>query len=109
MDACLHDSYDVPRAKEIFDGLRAKQAEQILHPRLYTAFVEAYLNMALKEPEKRSLWIEDAWALLDSLFSGNERVAVTTGAYALALLAWLRCVSTSLCQDLELIVSQIFF
>lgn len=109
MDACLHNGYDVPRAKEIFDGLRAKQAEQIFHPRLYTAFVEAYLNMALKEPERRSLWVEDTWALLDSLFSGNERVAVTTGAYALALVAWLRCVNTSLYHDLKLIVSQIFF
>ncbi|KAI0255570.1 DNA/RNA polymerase [Lactifluus subvellereus] len=90
MDACLHNGYDVLRAKEIFDDLRAKRAEQILHPRLYTAFVEAYLDMALKEPEKKSLWIEDAWILLDSLFDGQEKVAVTTGAYALALIAWLR-------------------
>jgi hypothetical protein len=40
--------------KEIFDGLR-KRSEQILHPRLYIAFVEAYLNMALQEPEKKVL------------------------------------------------------
>jgi DNA-directed RNA polymerase, mitochondrial len=93
MDACLHNGYDVPRAKEIFDGLRAKRTEQILHPRLYTAFVQAYLDMADKEPEKMTLWVDDAWALLDSLFSGHEKVAVTTGAYALALIAWLRCVS----------------
>jgi DNA-directed RNA polymerase len=95
MDACLHNCYDVPRAKEIFDGLRAKRSEQILHPRLYTAFVEAYLNMALKEPEKKALWVEDAWLLLDSLFNGQEKVAVTSGAYALALIAWLRFVYTS--------------
>ncbi|KAI9430871.1 DNA/RNA polymerase [Lactarius indigo] len=90
MDACLHNCYDVHRAKGIFDDLRAKCAEQILHPRLYTAFVEAYLEMALKEPERKSLWVEDAWILLDSLFSGQEKVAVTTGAYALALITWLR-------------------
>ncbi|KAH8982235.1 DNA/RNA polymerase [Lactarius akahatsu] len=90
MDACLHNCHDVHRAKEIFDNLRAKSAEQFLHPRLYTAFVEAYLEMALKEPEKKSLWVEDAWILLDSLFSGQEKVAVTTGAYALALITWLR-------------------
>jgi len=95
MDACLHNCYDVHRAKAIFDNLRAKRAEQILHPRLYTAFVEAYLEMALKESEKKSLWVEDAWILLDSLFSGQEKVAVTTGAYALALIAWLRFVCTS--------------
>src|SRR5882757_9288947 len=47
MDACLHNGYDVPRAKEIFDNFRARGAEQILHPRLYTSFVEAYLDMAL--------------------------------------------------------------
>ena len=107
MDACLHNGYDVPRAKEIFDNLRTRRAEQILHPRLYSAFVEAYLDMALKEPEKKSLWVEDAWALLDSLFSRNERVPVTAGAYALALIAWLRCVYASPCYDLVLIVSQI--
>ena len=99
MDACLHNCYDVPRAKAIFDDLRSKRAEQILHPRLYTAFVQAYLDMAVKEPEKRSLWVDDVWILLDSLFSGNEKVAVTTGAYALALVAWLRCVSFSPCHD----------
>jgi DNA-directed RNA polymerase, mitochondrial len=93
MDTCLHNSYDNPRAKEIFEDLRIKGAEQVLHPRLYTAFVEAYLDMALKELEKKLLCIEDVWVLLDSIFSGKERVAVTTGAYALAPLAWLRCVS----------------
>jgi len=96
MDACLHNCYDVPRAKEIFDNLRSKGAEQIIHPRLYTAFVEAYLDMALKEPEQRSLWVEDVWTLLDILFSGIEKVSVTSGAYALALIAWLRCVCASL-------------
>ena len=95
MDACLHNCYDVPRAKEIFDGLRAKRSEQILYPRLYTAFVEAYLNMALKEPERKALWVEDAWMLLDSLFNGQEKVAVSSGTYALALVAWLRSVRTS--------------
>ena len=109
MDACLHNGYDVPRAKEIFDDLRAKRSEHILHPRLYTAFVEAYLDMALKDPEKKSLWIEDAWVLLDSLFSGEPRVAVTTGAYALALLAWLRYVRTFSCHDFSLIIPQILF
>ncbi|KAI0299035.1 hypothetical protein B0F90DRAFT_1730231 [Multifurca ochricompacta] len=52
--------------------------------------LSAYLDMALKEPEKKSLWVEDAWLLLDSLFNGKEKVVVTTGAYALALIAWLR-------------------
>jgi DNA-directed RNA polymerase, mitochondrial len=96
MDACLHNGYDVPRAKEIFDNLRVRGAEQILHPRLYTAFVEAYLDMALKEPDEKTLWVDDAWTLLDLLFSGNEKVSVTSGAYALALVAWLRCVCASL-------------
>jgi DNA-directed RNA polymerase, mitochondrial len=107
MDACLHNSYDVPRAKEIFDDLRARGAEQILHPRLHSTFVEAYLDMAVKEPEKKSLWVEDAWVLLDSLFCGNEKVSVTSGAYALALIAWLRCVCVSPWCDFGLIVSQI--
>jgi len=107
MDACLHNGHDVPRAKEIFDNLRAKGAEQILHPRLYTAFVEAYLDKASKEPEKRSFWVEDTWILLDSLFDVIEKVSVTSGAYALALVAWLRYVCASLWYDFALIVSQI--
>ncbi|KAI0291577.1 hypothetical protein BC826DRAFT_1022569 [Russula brevipes] len=90
MDACLHNCHDVPRAKEIFDDLRAKNANQILHPRLYTAFVEAYLDMAVREPEKRSLWVEDAWILLDSLLSGKEKAKIGPSAYTLALVAWLR-------------------
>ncbi|KAI0270564.1 DNA/RNA polymerase [Gloeopeniophorella convolvens] len=90
MDACLHNGYDVPRAKEIFDDLRAKQSQYVFHPRLYTTFIEAYLNMAVQEPEKKSLWVEDAWTLLDTMFSGREKVAATTSTYALALLAWLR-------------------
>jgi DNA-directed RNA polymerase, mitochondrial len=95
MDACLHNCYDVSRAREIFDDLRASGAEQILHPRLYTSFVEAYLDMAVKEPEQKILWVDDAWRLLDLLFSGNEKVPITAGVYALALIAWLRCVSAS--------------
>lgn len=90
MNACLHNCYDVPRAKEIFDNLRTKRAEQILHPRLYTSFVQAYLDMALKEPDHKTLWVEDAWTLLDVMFCGIERVSVTSSAYALALIAWLR-------------------
>jgi DNA-directed RNA polymerase len=109
MDACLHNGYDVPRAKAIFDDLRAKRSEHILHPRLYTAFVEAYLDMAFKEPEKKSLWVEDVWTLLDSIFSGKEKIPVTASAYALALVAWLRCVSISPSNDFDLIVSQILF
>lgn len=109
MDACLHNGYDVPRAQEIFNDLRAKGSEHVLHPRLHTAFVEAYLDMALKESEKRSLWVEDAWTLLDSLFSGNEKVPVTAGAYALALVAWLRCVSIPPPNDFDFIVFQILF
>lgn len=107
MDACLHNCYDVPRAKEIFDSLRTRGTEQILHPRLYTAFVEAYLEMAIKEPEKRTWWVEDAWTLLDLLFSGVGKVSATSGAYALALIAWLRCVCAPLGYDFALTVSQI--
>ena len=104
MDACLHNCYDVPRAKEIFDNFRAKGSAHVLHPRLYTSFVEAFLEMAVKEPEKKSLWVDDAWTLLDSMFSGAEKVPVTPGAYALALVTWLRCVCASLCYVFALIV-----
>jgi hypothetical protein len=63
--------------------------------------------MALKHPEQKIIWVDDAWTLLDLMFSGIERVSITSGAYALALIAWLRCIYISLSCDFPLIVSQI--
>lgn len=63
--------------------------------------------MALKEPERKVLWVEDAWILLDSLFSGQENVAVGSGAYALALIAWLRFVRTSRHSQFILTITKI--
>jgi len=63
----------------------------------------------LTRPKKRSLWVEGFWTLLVSPLNENEKVAVTTGAYALPLVASSRCVSVSLCRDFHLIVSQILF
>ena len=43
MDACLHNLYDVPRAKQIFERLRTENhGDPLLEPRLYNSFLQAY-------------------------------------------------------------------
>ncbi|PFH50361.1 hypothetical protein AMATHDRAFT_4013 [Amanita thiersii Skay4041] len=91
MDACLHDLYDVPRAKGIFDRLRHSDNNPILEPRVYNAFLEAYINMAtIRELESKDYWVEAAWDLYHDMESGQGNATPTVGTYALMLLAWLR-------------------
>lgn len=91
MDACLHNLFDVPRAKDIFDRMRFSENNPIVNPKVYNAFLEAYLSMATtKEPESRDFWIENAWELYNSMESGTENVLPVGGTYALMLLWCLR-------------------
>ncbi|KAG1790147.1 DNA/RNA polymerase, partial [Suillus variegatus] len=92
MDACLHNLYDVPRAKQIFEQLRTtKSHEPLLESRIYNSFLEAYIHMAfVKEPEDRTLWVEDACHLYDLMEKGTDRVHPTASTYAIMLLAWRR-------------------
>ncbi|KIN96613.1 hypothetical protein M404DRAFT_16854 [Pisolithus tinctorius Marx 270] len=97
MHACLHNLYDVPRAKQVFERLRrSPSAEHILDARIHNSFLEAYVEMATtKEPNDRELWIEDAWQLYHIMESGEEKVQPTSQTYAIMLLAWLRFNSAS--------------
>ncbi|KAG6329701.1 hypothetical protein ID866_9388 [Astraeus odoratus] len=92
MDACLHNLYDVPRAKQVFERLRrTPTAEHFLDSRVYNSFLEAYVEMATtKEPNDRVLWIEDAWQLYHIMENGEEKVHPTSQTYTIMLLAWLR-------------------
>ncbi|KAL4063046.1 hypothetical protein V8B97DRAFT_2026531 [Scleroderma yunnanense] len=91
MNACLQNSYDVPRAKEVFDRLRkTPTAEKLLDTRIYNSFLEAYVNMAATTPNDRVLWVEEAWELYRVLESEHERVHPSSQTYAIMLLAWLR-------------------
>jgi DNA-directed RNA polymerase len=91
MDACLFDLFDVPRAKDIFDRLRSSENNPIVEPKIYNAFLEAYLNMAIfREPDSRDYWVESAWNLYEIMESGAEKVAPVSGTYAIMLLHWLR-------------------
>lgn len=92
IDACLHNLYDVPRAKQIFDRLRkTRKGDPILDPRLYNSFLEAFVEMATtKEVDKRTLWVEDATFLFEKMENGDEKVNPTPATYAVMLLAWLR-------------------
>ncbi|KAH0833941.1 DNA/RNA polymerase [Lanmaoa asiatica] len=92
MDACLHNLYDVPRAKQIFERLRKSvPAESLLETRIYNSFLEAYIEMAsIKEPNDRALWVEEAWLLYEAMENGSENIHPTAQTYAIMLLARLR-------------------
>jgi DNA-directed RNA polymerase len=92
MDACLYQSFDVPRAKGIFERLRREATgTHILDVRMYNAFLEAYIDMAKsKASDNRDFWIECAWELFDNMESGREKVEPSAGSYATMLLAWMQ-------------------
>ncbi|KAI0070874.1 DNA/RNA polymerase [Panus rudis PR-1116 ss-1] len=92
IDACLHNLHDVPRAKQIFDSLRrSKENTGIMETRLYNAFLNAYIEVALnKDPGRRSHWVEDACALFEAMEEGREGVAPNANTYAIMLRAWAR-------------------
>ena len=92
IDACLHNLYDVPRAKEVFELLRSsKKTDGVLGVRLYNSLLDAYIEMATsKDTERRTLWVEDACALYEILESGKDKMHPTANTYACMLRAWIR-------------------
>jgi DNA-directed RNA polymerase len=97
IDACLHNFYDVPRAKQVFERLRkSTKADAMLDVRLYNSFLETFLSMAThKDPENKVLWLEDAWTLFDAMESGKEIAHPNATTYAIMLTAWLRFVNST--------------
>ncbi|KAJ8690626.1 DNA-directed RNA polymerase [Pleurotus ostreatus] len=92
IDACLHNLYDVPRAKQIFDRLR-KRSSNVLEPRIYNSMLESYVAMAsaTDDAAKPKYWLEEAWRLYQTMESSTvDKIAPTASTYALMLLAWLR-------------------
>ena len=104
IDACLHNFYDVPRAKQIFEGLRkSPKAEGIVNIHLYNSLLKAFISMATsKDPDNRLLWLEDAWLLFDSMETGMEVVAPDATTYALMLTTLLKWVDFALFIHLAL-------
>ncbi|KZT25042.1 DNA/RNA polymerase [Neolentinus lepideus HHB14362 ss-1] len=92
IDACLRDSYDVPRAQRVFNELRVKRAgDPILVPQLYNTLLSAYVDMAARnDAEHWEKWLGDAIVLFQTMQAGTERVRVTAGSYAIMLLAWIQ-------------------
>ncbi|KAJ7160872.1 DNA/RNA polymerase [Mycena filopes] len=78
MDACLHDLYDVPRAKGIFDRLRS-ESSAALDTQVVNAMLEAYIKMAAQS--ETEYWAEAVWELFDAA------VTPSAGTYALMTLA----------------------
>jgi DNA-directed RNA polymerase len=91
MDACLHNLYDVRRARSIFERMREKIGNPALETRIYNAFLEAYIDMAASiENSGRRYWVKSAWELYDILESGSENHEPNDKTYAIMLLAWHR-------------------
>lgn len=92
IDACLHNLYDVPRAKGVFQVLRSSETPSaLLTAPLYNSVMAAYIEMAsTKDTARRNHWVEDACALYEAMEEGSEKVLPTASTYALMLLVWLR-------------------
>lgn len=92
IDACMHNCYDVPRAKMVFERLRSeRRGDPILSAKLYNSVLDSYIRMAKeKDIGRRTHWIEDACALYEAMESGREKVLPTANTYAQMLLVWLR-------------------
>lgn len=94
MDACLHNVYDVPRAKQIFENMRAnKPGDPLLDVRVFNRFLEAYVDMATtKGNDDSKFWVKAAWELFNVMHNGVENVSPNVGTYAVMLTAWIRFV-----------------
>ncbi|KIY48559.1 hypothetical protein FISHEDRAFT_43178 [Fistulina hepatica ATCC 64428] len=98
MNACLHNLYDVRRAKGIFDRMRERHNNPLLDTRIYNAVLEAYLGMVSirDDPVIKAYWLACAWDLFDTmavglgLLSNDSRIAPSSATYANMFLAWMR-------------------
>lgn len=92
IDACLHNHYDVPRAKQIFETLRKRDKDGVvLTTRLYNSLLESFVAMATsRDKGDRLVWLEDAWILFGSMEAGTEAAAPDATTYAIMLITWLR-------------------
>lgn len=90
MDACLHNLYDVPRAKNIFERMRSSRNTHALDPKIYNAILEGYSKMAgsRKDIEEKNYWLECFWDLYEVMETGKENVAATASTYANVLWTW---------------------
>lgn len=89
MDACLHNLYDVPRAKVIFEQLRQNDTKSLLEIGVYNAFIEAYYGMAIqKDRDNSQQWLDNIHDLYQILESEVENTAPNKVTYGLMLRAW---------------------
>ncbi|KAG6896061.1 hypothetical protein C0992_010594 [Termitomyces sp. T32_za158] len=86
MDACLHNLYDVPRARDIFDRLRERHRSHILSTPIYNAFIEAYIALAHSQQGPVPVLIQYACDLYQVLESEAEQCKPNATTYALMLL-----------------------
>lgn len=98
LDTCLHEAYDVPRAKYVFEMLRQKRkGDSVINTPLLNSMLEAYLLMASeRDVAQRSMWVKNIWELYESMELGKERQAPNAVTYAIVFLTWLRYVLYSL-------------
>ncbi|KAG5335655.1 hypothetical protein C0989_000845 [Termitomyces sp. Mn162] len=90
MDACLHNLYDVSRARSIFDRLRENPANPVLSTPIYNAFIEAYLAMADAKKGPVHVFVDYACEIYRILESGRDLSQPESTTYALMLLLYHR-------------------
>ncbi|KAG6877418.1 hypothetical protein C0993_007661 [Termitomyces sp. T159_Od127] len=90
MDACLHNLYDVPRARDIFDRLRERHSSHVLSTPIYNAFIEAYITMAAAQHGPVDVLVQFAHDLYDILETESEHHKPDATTYALMLLLFHR-------------------
>lgn len=104
IDACLANSYDVPRARALFNGLRTDKTLKG-HPlmgdvRMYNSVLRGYLVKAYQmgdelegiegiSEKEREMWLDEFWNLYEVL-AQNAEVQPNASTFGLALVAHIR-------------------
>jgi DNA-directed RNA polymerase, mitochondrial len=92
MDACLHNAFNVPRAKTIFQRLLADHPSALTTD-IYNSVLTGYLAMAETQPRssQKMEWVEDAWMLFGTMLRKTS-VSPDENTYAIMLAAQRKCV-----------------
>ncbi|KAH6911990.1 mitochondrial RNA polymerase [Coprinopsis sp. MPI-PUGE-AT-0042] len=87
MDACLHNAFNVPRAKTIFQRLRDDHASALTTD-IYNSVLTGYLTMAEAQQRmgQKVEWIEEAWMLFSAMLRKTS-VSPDENTYAIMLAA----------------------
>jgi DNA-directed RNA polymerase, mitochondrial len=91
IDTCLHECYDIPRARDVFESMRIQgRGTYLLKIPIFNGFLQAYGAMAAKHEQHREEWIQEAWLLFNRMEAGDENAVPNAETYAAMTLLWKR-------------------